>query len=275
MELSLLIPLLVLIAFSVTTLGSVSGVGGGVLFIPILLIILPTKNIDEIKFISIFLVFLGALINVLMEMYKKKLNYWILLIGIIISIPSIFLGQYLNSLFDQRITKIIIVCLLSIVNIVLIISHYWLKDIKLFKSKNSNSWYNIYLNDQKTINIFYVGAISFFGGLVTSLTGMGGGPLLMPLLLIFCNLQMKEAAPISHSLIAVSSLITLIFNFETFSNTQLMLENVLPMAMASIGGVFLGYWLKNKIKKEIYIKWLLILLMWASIIKMIIDLIQQ
>ncbi|AVP49334.1 MAG: hypothetical protein C5T88_01930 [Williamsoniiplasma luminosum] len=84
---------------------------------------------------------------------------------------------------------------------------------------------------------------------------------------------MKQATPISHTIIMVSSLVNLLVNYQLFGQGDLGLNYLLPLSFAALSATFLAFYLKKYFTKEIYIKWLLILLIWASIIKVIVYLV--
>lgn len=275
MNIFILIPLLIVIALLVSSLGSISGVGGGVLFVPLMLWILKDQTFDEIKFVSTLLVFTSALINVGLEIYHKRFSWSLILLIVLISVPTIFLGNYLASLIDQKIAQLIVVIILIIVTILLSFSGLIAKKKKVkVDVPIAKPWYYLKTKSGVTINIFKLILITFFGGLITTLTGMGGGPILMPLLILLCGLTMKQATPISHTIIAVTSFITLCLSYEMFGHQDLNLQITLPMVVGVIGGTTLAYFIKSKIKNEAIIKWILIALIWVSIIKMIVDLAQ-
>ncbi|ASZ09387.1 sulfite exporter TauE/SafE family protein [Mesoplasma chauliocola] len=266
-----------LLFFAVATisiLGSLSGVGGGVLFIPLFMLVLKDQSNENIKFLSTWLVLIGALINVLIELARKSVNPLVILVGCCFSLPAIFLGNFINSKMDQIVSQIIIVIFLSIVCIVLISQDLFLKNKKSFEcNKNNRSKFKIRINNfnDKRINWIFLGMISFIGGIITSLTGMGGGPILMPALILIFSLSMKEAAPISHSLIMVSSTFSIATNYEKFKDSEFAMKYILPLSFAVGIAMFISFFAKKIIKNERYIKWLLIILMIFSIMKMLFD----
>lgn len=268
-NLAVLIPILIIVALLVSVLGSISGVGGGVLFVPILLFLLVDNTFDEIRFVSTLLVFITALINVIIEIIKKRFSWLLSLLIIAVSIPTLFFGNYLASLINQKITQIIVIIILSIITILLSFSDYLNKKIKI-KPINKKAWYILKTN-YGSLNIFMVMLIVFLAGIVTALTGMGGGPIIMPLLLLTCGLTMKNSTPISHNIIAIASLISLCLSYQFFSNQTLNLQVSLPMVCGVAIGTIVAAFIKKRIENETYIKWLLIILIWISIIKMIID----
>ncbi|WP_338971928.1 sulfite exporter TauE/SafE family protein [Spiroplasma endosymbiont of Panorpa germanica] len=274
MQLVWQIPTLLIIAALVSGLGSLSGVGGGVLFVPILLLLLKSNSVEEIKFLSTLLVFASAAINVGFNLFKKSISYKVILVGIVFSLPMVFLGNYVVTLFNADILKLIIGFLLLVVGGLLVLVEYFFKN-RTLKKINENQVISgfrfIKVNDESYISSIKLITIAMTGGFVTSLTGMGGGPILMPFLLIWCKLSMKQASPISHALIAGSSLIALLTNYQNFENFELLVPIGLPMIIGVISGTILALILKKYLKKEIYIKWVLIILIWLSAIKMIVD----
>ncbi|WP_339030863.1 sulfite exporter TauE/SafE family protein [Spiroplasma endosymbiont of Cantharis nigra] len=267
-----------IIVLLISILGSISGVGGGVLYVPLFLVFL-NDELNEIKYISTFLVFLGSFMNVAIEIVKKRLNYKILLVGVVFSTISILIGNVISkSINSDAVIKIIVAVTLIIVTFMLIYSEYFLK-VKDNSQKQYKLNKNFYIinNEGDKINIILLSLISFIGGIITSLTGMGGGPIIMPLLIIIFSLKISSAAPISHSLIMVSSFISLILNpismgYNPWVVKEIWVKN-LVFAIPVILGFIAAIYLKKVIKKEIYIKWLLIIVIWISIIKIILDLI--
>ncbi|WP_342274784.1 sulfite exporter TauE/SafE family protein [Spiroplasma endosymbiont of Cantharis lateralis] len=267
-----------IIVLLISILGSISGVGGGVLYVPLFLVFL-NDELNEIKYISTFLVFLGSFMNVAIEIVKKRLNYKILLVGVVFSTISILIGNVISkSINSDAVIKIIVAVTLIIVTFMLIYSEYFLK-VKDNTQKQYKLNKNFYIinNEGDKINIILLSLISFIGGIITSLTGMGGGPIIMPLLIIIFSLEISSAAPISHSLIMVSSFISLFLNpismgYNPWAVKEIWVKN-LVFAIPVILGFIAAIYLKKVIKKEIYIKWLLIIVIWISIIKIILDLI--
>lgn len=273
MNIAILIVILIIVALLVSVLGSISGVGGGILFVPILLLLLPDNSFSEIRFVSTLLVFASAFINVFLEFLNKRFSWILIALISVIAVPTIFLGNYLASLIDQKITQIIVIILLSIVTILLSFNDLISKKVLAWRKnkKIEDSWYILKTNYGISLNIFTIIVITFLGGIITALTGMGGGPILMPLLLLTCGLTMKQATPISHTVIAITSFVTVCLNYQFFTNQDLNLQVSLPMICGVVAGTIIAYFIKNKIKNEAIIKWILIVLIWASIIKMIID----
>ncbi|WP_368486552.1 sulfite exporter TauE/SafE family protein [Spiroplasma sp. DGKH1] len=271
--------LLLIFAGAVAFLGNLSGVGGGVLHIPVMVWVL-TIPVKEIKFVSTILVFASALISTAISAIKKKLNYPVILVALVVAIPTVFFGNWLNNKINERITTIIIVVLLSYISIQLIINQYLLKKKTVVQKELVKKWYHIVLNDNppKYLNIFSLAAISFIAAMITSLTGMGGGVIIMPFLLLFVKLNIKDSTPISHSIIMITSLLAIIIeptmgDHNYFLDTPVMTNVLVPMLVGAVGGTISAIFVKKYIKQENIILWILIILIWISIVKMIVDLV--
>lgn len=269
MSLYVLIPILLLGAILISSLGSVSGVGGGVLFVPLLTLLLNVSSL-EVKLISTVLVFVGSVINVIFGLIKKDVSFLIIVISLVFSIPFVFLGNYLSNMISEQISQIIVIVFLIIVTILLILSEYVFKH-NTVKENKMNNWYIIKTRDS-SINLFKLITIIILGSLITTITGMGGGPILMPLLLLWMGLSIKNSAPISHIIISCTSLINIIINYTIFENSIILINYMLPMIVGVIIGSVGVVFVKKYIKNELTIKWILISLIWISVFKMLIDL---
>ncbi|ATZ18735.1 hypothetical protein ESOMN_v1c03530 [Williamsoniiplasma somnilux] len=271
MEIGLLIPLLIIITLVISVLGSLSGVGGGVLFLPLFLLLLVNNNFQEIKLLSTILVFTSSLINTCINFYKKQYNYLIFLNVIIFAIPGVFLGNYLETLINPKWVQFLIALLLLMVSIILILQMYVIKPNQKKEPIAKYNWIYIVQNQQK-INCLQLSLIIFLAGILTSLTGIGGGPIIMPILLIWLKLNLKVSVPISHSIIAVTSLITLITNYKVIGNYQIdWLTVVLPTIIGVIIGTLSAIYFKKYFKKDNYLRWILISLILGSSVKMFVD----
>jgi uncharacterized membrane protein YfcA len=226
------IPLILVFAATVAILGTFSGVGGGVLHIPVMVWVLTEIDLKEIKFISTILVFASALINTAIAMYKKEINYWIMIVAVVVATPTIFLGNYINDLINSGITEIIIVILLSYVTIQLIINQYVFKK-RSVEQNMQRRWYHIYLQKNgKLVNGFFLCLVSFLTIIIESTMG----------------------------------------NENYFKDSHAMINVTTPMICGAVAGTVAAAFLKRFIKKEVVILWILIVLIWASIAKMIYDL---
>ena len=84
-------------------------------------------------------------------------------------------------------------------------------------------------------------------GVLTGLVGAGGGFLIIPALVLFCNLPMKKAVGTSLLIIAAKSLIGFTGDL---SNYPMDWKLLLSVTAAAIAGIFIGHMLSNKISGD-------------------------
>lgn len=89
-------------------------------------------------------------------------------------------------------------------------------------------------------------------GFLTALVGAGGGFIIIPILVLFAKLPMKNAVATSLVIITINSLIGFTGDME---NIKIDWEFLLPFSILPILGIFLGIWLHRfidgkKLKKS-------------------------
>lgn len=222
-----------------TTVGAISGLGGGVIIKPVL-DMLGKYDISTIGVLSAFTVFsmsavsLGKNIKNKVKLDGKRtitLAIGSILGGVIGKQNfSIFLSVLNNDLLAQKIQSMILF-LLMIVVLVLYIKEDDIEGIKV----------------ENIIICFIVGLIL---GMISSFLGIGGGPLNVIVLMYILGMDIKSSA--IHSIFIIffsqgSKLLTILFS-EGFSKYNL--EVVIYMILGGILGGFLGNNLSKYMKKE-------------------------
>lgn len=85
-------------------------------------------------------------------------------------------------------------------------------------------------------------------GVVTGLTGAGGGFLIVPALYFFAKLDMKKAVGTSLCVIAANSLVGFIGDSEVWATYDWRL--LLVVTLLAVGGMFVGTALRKAVKSE-------------------------
>lgn len=220
-------------AIIATTLGSLAGLGGGVIIKPVL----DTLNHFDLSSVSILsscTVFAMALISTFKQM---KNGFQVQKQMIILSIGSILggiLGKHFFDLFlklftDEQIGKGIQALILSVLLIITLLKN------KLPKYKISNFYF-----------IFFLGL--FLGG-TASFLGIGGGPVNVAILVIFMSLPTKIAAINSVFIILLSQFSKLSLLILESKLQAVDMKILLFMVIGGILGGILGAKL-NKILSE-------------------------
>ncbi|MGO4821200.1 MULTISPECIES: sulfite exporter TauE/SafE family protein [unclassified Flavobacterium] len=97
----------------------------------------------------------------------------------------------------------------------------------------------------KEVNFKFLAVIGFFVGLIIGFLGAGGGFLIIPALLFFANLPMKQAVGTSLFIIFINSLIG--FSGDLLGGVVLDYKLLLLISLMAIVGLFIGTQLSKKI----------------------------
>lgn len=233
-----------------TTVGALSGLGGGVIIKPVL-DAFGHYDLGTIGILSAFTVFAMSIVSLGRSLVKgvklEGQKTIALAIGSILggtigkNLFSIFVNALNNDLFAQRIQSATL-CLLMLMVLVL----YNMEE--KIKSKNSNKSNNLDGSSVKVLlSCLTVGVLL---GTVSAFLGIGGGPLNVIVLMYILKMDVKSSA--IHSIFIIffsqgSKILTVLMN-EGLSPYNL---EVLPfMVIGGISGGFLGSYLSSKLDKK-------------------------
>lgn len=179
---------LVPLGFVAGVLGSMIGLGGGIIVVPILTFFgfPPTLAASN----SLFAAFSNAIASTISYSRQKRIEYSLGLKLGLLSIPGTVLGAYISSDVTPEIFKILF-------GFVLIASAVYIFLSKKIESREKNL--------SKQMIIFAVGA-SFFAGIISAFFGIGGGIIFVPLMVVGMGMAMKTAAPTSQLILIFASL---------------------------------------------------------------------
>ena len=228
--------ILVLVGILVGTLSGFFGIGGGMILIPILMLL----GIDIKTAIGISIVQM-----VFSSVYGSYLNHkkgsLILGEGIWVGIGGFVggaIGAYASDLVPEKILQYLFLGLL------------FFALYRLISSKVSDS------GEVKTLSSVVLFIVGFVIGIFAISLGVGGSILLTPILAGFLHYPIKKAVSAGLFFVAFSSIAGL---FMKLSTGTIDLEKGLYVAFASLVGVFIGIWLKEKVSSKQHKLYLLIM----------------
>jgi len=183
---------LIPLGFAAGILGSIIGLGGGIIIVPVLTFLgfPPTLTASN----SIFAVFSNAVASSISYAKQRRIEYSIGLKLGILSIPGTIIGAFISSEITPQFFKILFA-------LILISASIYIFSKRKIEPKN----YNL----SKQIMILAIGA-SFFAGIISGLFGVGGGIIFVPLMVVAMGLSMKNAAPTSQFILLFASASALI-----------------------------------------------------------------
>ena len=179
---------LILLGFAGGILGSMIGLGGGIIVVPVLTFLgfSPTAAASN----SLFAALSNAIASTISYSKQKRIEYPLGIKLGLLSVPGTVLGALISSDVAPDVFKVLF-------GLVLVASAVY-----IFVRRNLES-------REKTISkqmmVFAIGA-SFFAGIISSFFGIGGGVVFVPLMVAGMGIAMKRAAPTSQLILLFASL---------------------------------------------------------------------
>ncbi len=179
---------LIPLGFAAGVLGSMIGLGGGIIIVPVLTFFgfSPTLAASN----SLFAAFTNAVASTISYSRQKRVEFSLGLKLGLLTIPGTVLGAYISSDVTPEIFKILF-------GFVLVASAVYIFLRKKIESREKNF--------SKQMVVFAIGA-SFFAGIISAFFGIGGGIIFVPLMVVGMGMAMKKAAPTSQLILLFASL---------------------------------------------------------------------
>ncbi len=179
---------LIPLGFAAGLLGSMIGLGGGIIVVPVLTFLgfPPTAAASN----SLFAALSNATASTISYSKQKRIEYSLGLKLGLLSIPGTILGAIMSTDVAPDIFKILF-------GFVLIASAAYIFLRKKIETKEKTI--------SKQMIVFIIGA-SFFAGIISSFFGIGGGIIFVPLMIVGMGMAMKKAAPTSQMILLFASL---------------------------------------------------------------------
>jgi len=240
---------LIPLGFAAGILGSIIGLGGGIIIVPVLTFFGFSPALAASN--SIFAVFSNAIASSISYAKQRRIEYSIGFKLGLLSIPGTVVGAFISSEITPSIFKILFA-------LILISASIYIFSKRKIEQKN----YNL----SKQIMILAIGA-SFFAGIISGLFGVGGGIIFVPLLVVAMGLSMKNAVPTSQFILLFASASALLTH--TILGHPDFYQALLLSVGAFVGGL-VGARLSLEIKEN-SLKILISIVMIAVAVKLFID----
>jgi uncharacterized protein len=198
--------------------GTLIGAGGGFILVPILLLMYPSETTEQIASISLAVVFFNALSGSLAYARMKRIDYKSGIIFSIATIPGAILGALSTAHVPRRIFDLLFGVMMIAAGVYLWVSHRdehgvssSAKD-KRPAHKVGSRWVERTLVDAEGTQYRYcfdlwLGIfLSVFVGFISSLLGVGGGFIHVPVLNRLLNFPIHVATATSHFVLAIMAL---------------------------------------------------------------------
>ena len=240
---------LIPLGFVAGVLGSMIGLGGGIIVVPVLTFFgfPPTLAASN----SLFAAFSNAVASTFSYSRQKRVEYSLGLKLGLLCIPGTVIGAYISSDVTPGIFKILFA-------LVLVSSAVYIFLRKKIETKEKTV--------TKQIMIFAIAA-SFFAGIISSFFGIGGGIIFVPLMVVGMGMAMKKAAPTSQFILLFASFSGIIVH-SLLGHPDFLQAGLL--ASGSFAGGLVGARLSLEIRER-YLQILVSIIIIAGAIKLFFD----
>ncbi|MGS2720015.1 sulfite exporter TauE/SafE family protein [Paraglaciecola aestuariivivens] len=206
------------------------GAGGSILTVPALMLILGMEEKAAIAS-SLAIVSVIAFSSIFSSLKAKLLQFKVLLIFMLASLPAASAGAYLGTLLPNGIQTLLLSCIML---------------IAAYKMFYSNAVSSTQVSHPVKLTL-----AALMTGLVTGLVGIGGGFLLVPALVIYAGLSMQQAVANSLILIAVNGMTA--FSTLYFSPNMPVVDLSVIVVMAAVGmlAVIVGQHFATKLNQTL------------------------
>jgi len=184
-------PLLIIIGIVAGILGSLVGIGGGILISPALSLLGLAPS--QVASTSLIAVSSTSISSTIAYARLRKIQYSIGLKLAIYSAPGAISGALISASISPLHFRLLFVLLLLATGLYLLFRNSVLRQRKF---DSEPVWIKV---------LFYFGA--FVAGLVSSIFGIGGGIIFVPLLVIIIRMNMSSAVPTSQLALMSTALV--------------------------------------------------------------------
>lgn len=243
------------LGFMVGTFGTLIGAGGGFILVPVLLLLYPDKSPETITSISLAAVFFNAASGSFAYARMKRIDYKSGLIFAVSTIPGSVLGAYTTSLIPRNVFNGVFSVLLIAASIFLMIKP---KNTKTIQGETPKNHIIRSITDIDGAGYIFsynplLGVIiSIFVGYLSSLLGIGGGIIHVPVLVHVLNFPVHIATATSHFVLAVMSLSGSVVHIATGVLAKGILQTI-----ALSAGVLVGAQLGARLSKRFHGVWII------------------
>jgi uncharacterized membrane protein YfcA len=240
---------LIPLGFVVGAYGTLIGAGGGFVLVPILLLLYPRETPQTIAAISLAVVFFNALSGAVAYARMKRIEYRSGLIFSAATVPGAILGAITTAYVSRRLFDGIFGILLISVAAFLVFKPENREKVERPCPPNHREC--IVTEADGTTHRFSYNkllgiTVSLAVGYVSSLLGIGGGIIHVPVLVYLLNFPVHIATATSHFVLANMALTGTLTHIATGAFTH-GIRRTIMLAAGVLLGAQLGAWLSNKI----------------------------
>jgi len=226
------------IGFLVGTYGTIIGAGGGFIIVPLLVFLFPADGPSMITAASLAVICVNAASGTIAYAVQKRISYRTGIFFAAATIPGALLGSYLTSFISKRVFGIVFGVLLVAVAATLGITR------SLHRSSSAPPADHAPLLRPGQVALGM--CLSLLIGCFSSLVGIGGGLIHVPVLTSVFNFPLHVATATSHFVLVFTALAGMVEHILDHTWPTHLLRDAL-LAAGVVAGAQLGAFLSRRI----------------------------
>ena len=247
--------LLVALGFGVATYGSIVGAGGGFLLVPLLLLLDPEETPRVVTTISLAVVAINGVSATIAYTRMRRIDFRSGALLSISSIPGAIAGAWATRFVPRGLFDLVFGLLLVVLAVWLLVPSRPAARL----GPPPAGWIQRRFTDAAGTRYFYAFnrwpavAIGFFGGLIGTVAGIGGGILVVPSVVAWLHFPVHVATATSAFVFMVSAL-TGTATHLVAGDFEFELGRILFLAMGVVLGAQVGARLSERLSRGVIIR---------------------
>lgn len=248
---------LIPLGVAVGAFGTLIGAGGGFVLMPVLLLMYPDEKPQIITSISLAVVFFNAFSGTIAYARMRRIDYKSGLLFSAATVPGAILGAIATGFIPRRTFDAVFGIIIIAAGSYIFVSSFAKKprgpaaagrNIKTVEITDCEGVCHKY-----SYNPYLGVVISLFVGFFSSLLGIGGGIIHVPVLVYVLNFPVHIATATSHFILAGMSLTGTIVHIATGAFTRGVMRTIC-LSIGVLAGAQIGAALSNRIKGAFIIR---------------------
>lgn len=240
---------LVPLGFIIGAFGTLIGAGGGFILVPFLLLLYPNEKPEIITSISLAVVFFNALSGSAAYARMRRVDYKSGLLFSMATIPGAILGALTTGYIPRRVFDAILGVLMIMAALFLLLRPSKNQQVIMKPSPRLLVRHLVETDGTAhtfSYNLILAIGISFFVGYFSSLLGIGGGIIHVPVLSQLLSFPVHIATATSHFTLAIMALAGTLVHIAT-GTFHHGVRRTIFLTVGVLAGAQVGAWLSNRV----------------------------
>lgn len=233
--------LFIFLGFAVGAIGTLIGAGGGFLLSPVFIFLYPDLTPAVLTSMSLLAVAANSTSGSIGYAFRRKVHWPSVALFSIVGIPGVLIGVKLTSIIPRHLFEGIFGLFMVALSVFVL--------YRSCKKKSDEHTYRFWTKPTMILGSF----LSFFIGILSSLLGIGGGIIHVPLLSEGLKYPLHLAAGTSHAILAITSIVAVIGHY--FAGDYTPFNPMLPfLCIGLVMGAQLGASYSKKTSQKIILR---------------------